>query len=906
MKLTHRQLKKIIKDSLTEATELSQNLYGSLEKTIANSKFWLEGNTEDDGDYEDVPGLDLIHQTSAAQYLQDVLQATIDNAGEDIIIAVQSPELDANPGFLLTPDKPQYPDSVISGGYATITPDGKQAVVLNMSLFDDSFNDNDVNPQRIARKGGAILRHEIVHLQQVAARAESEGISLIDAFENFRKEPKSIPPEGAGRQQYIKSHIEIDAHAHQAADELLALYGKEEALRLISKTVDFEDLGVDLPHAVEDYLIDNPSGKTARQFRKKVYEYINSISEKIDEATGRVAIRPQAGPGERIVKSAGPAAAAAYDIIFKDPIDILSDPKASDSQKTTAALDLVELIPFIGTPVGVANGLIKLSMEPPQYLSALGSFAAAILSAIGLGIVAKAGGSSAIIAVFRNAVGRQALTRLLSALKTVLKETGPKGVKLAGRLDKALAAGKSVNIEFLDDIAKTKKNLRSQGMPEFEIKQLEAQGFFDASFWDPANTGANRFDPRNPPQLLRKALEASGYEEALRVGLKASKFLPDIAYPVFAKKLLVRVGSGVKRAKPDDILVLFDDAIELSGGGSATGFRYSDVVRMWDKIPGNPAGKGFKDFIPNGIGFNLSDVLERKELMSLAKEMFDQFPAMSKVYDDVAGFADDLYGTAIKVGGHPDRGGVFRGKLVEITPWNSSEEFADAWIRSSNVTDFIRNTLAKHKSTFAHEFDHWLRARGLQKRGAKLGNTYTDDVIDHSKWLKTWSEFEAEFTAGQMKLLDDLLKNGPNDALIKALNNPAEFEKYFLQNLPERSWGGQVGKKALKTVRKRLFDTEKGLYYALRRTFDIAPAPLGPLPETLVRELIRKMIYEKSPVRGYHPDESYEEGTVKNLMLDKETSHGGWPEGPSKSYTSDEPVNKQIADWLKKMKMIKH
>jgi hypothetical protein len=282
--ITRYHLRSIIRETIVEATNLNKRLYGTLEKAIADSKFWIEGNTEDDGDYEDVPGLDLIHQTSAAQYLQDVLQATVDNAGEDIIIAVQSPELDANPGFLLTPDKPQYPDSVISGGYATITPDGKQAVVLNMSLFDDSFSDDDVNPRRIARKGAGILRHEMIHLQQVAARAKSEDISLIDAFENFRKEPKSIPPEGAGRQQYIKSHIEIDAHAHQAADELLALYGKEEALRLISKTVDFEDLGVDLPHAIEDYLIDNPSGKTARQFRKKVYEYINSINQKLSEA----------------------------------------------------------------------------------------------------------------------------------------------------------------------------------------------------------------------------------------------------------------------------------------------------------------------------------------------------------------------------------------------------------------------------------------------------------------------------------------------------------------------------------------------------------------------------------------------------------------------------------------------
>jgi len=277
MKLNRQQLRTIIKEVLAESTDLEKALYGSLEKAIGDSKFWLEGNTEDDGGYEDVPGLDLIHQTSAAQYLQDVLQATIDNAGEDIIIAVQSPELDVNPTFLLTPDKPQYPDSVISGGYATITPDGKQAVILNMSLFDDSFNDDDVNAQRIARKGAAILRHEIVHLQQVAARAESEGVNLLDAFENFKKD-KSIPQVGSGRQQYIKSHIEIDAHAHQAADELLSLYGKEEALRLISKTVDFEDLGVDLPHAIEDYIINNPSSKTAREFRKKVYDYIITMT----------------------------------------------------------------------------------------------------------------------------------------------------------------------------------------------------------------------------------------------------------------------------------------------------------------------------------------------------------------------------------------------------------------------------------------------------------------------------------------------------------------------------------------------------------------------------------------------------------------------------------------------------
>lgn len=75
---------------------------------------------------------------------------------------------------------------------------------------------------------------------------------------------------------------------------------------------------------------------------------------------------------------------------------------------------------------------------------------------------------------------------------------------------------------------------------------------------------------------------------------------------------------------------------------------------------------------------------------------------------------------------------------------------------------------------------------------------------------------------------------------------------------------------------------------------------------TQLRSIIKEEITNLSEkYAGYHPDESYEEGTIKNLMLDKETSHGGWPEGPSKSFTSKKSVNAQIADWLKDMKMVK-
>ena len=36
---------------------MDKRLYDTLEKAIADSNFWQQGNTEDDGDYEDIPGL---------------------------------------------------------------------------------------------------------------------------------------------------------------------------------------------------------------------------------------------------------------------------------------------------------------------------------------------------------------------------------------------------------------------------------------------------------------------------------------------------------------------------------------------------------------------------------------------------------------------------------------------------------------------------------------------------------------------------------------------------------------------------------------------------------------------------------------------------------------------------------
>jgi hypothetical protein len=39
----------------------------------------------------------------------------------------------------------------------------------------------------------------------------------------------------------------------------------------------------------------------------------------------------------------------------------------------------------------------------------------------------------------------------------------------------------------------------------------------------------------------------------------------------------------------------------------------------------------------------------------------------------------------------------------------------------------------------------------------------------------------------------------------------------------------------------------------------------------------------------------------KDLYLDRPTSHGGWPEGKSRGWVDDRPVNDIIFDYLEKM-----
>tara|TARA_R110002051_G_scaffold279749_1_gene341239 strand:- start:194 stop:442 length:249 start_codon:yes stop_codon:yes gene_type:complete len=66
-----------------------------------------------------------------------------------------------------------------------------------------------------------------------------------------------------------------------------------------------------------------------------------------------------------------------------------------------------------------------------------------------------------------------------------------------------------------------------------------------------------------------------------------------------------------------------------------------------------------------------------------------------------------------------------------------------------------------------------------------------------------------------------------------------------------------------------------------------------------LRKIIRERL--KKSLGGSYPDDRYVVATDKNMFLNTDTSHGGWPEGPSRSAYDKTPVNKQISNYLKSM-----
>jgi hypothetical protein len=279
MKLLREYIKTLIEQSqaeaLTEITKLPTAYFTEIDNAITNSRFWEKPNTPDEIDYSDTQ---RVLATPAADALQSSIKDTFNKLDLDIDILVRSHDTD-DPGMMLHPEHPAYPNRWIIDATWSVSKQnpGRNTIDIEIMVSKDPILDLDSNA--LVRHIAQTVRHELVHYSQMKKQGINKNLNDTDAFEEMLNDPKQIPDNEIGTvQDYLSSHIEIDAHAHDGAEELIAVYGKEGALDVIRGGVDLSD--PKLPNALQHYYEVLPAGdETIKKLHKKIFKYIEYFSK---------------------------------------------------------------------------------------------------------------------------------------------------------------------------------------------------------------------------------------------------------------------------------------------------------------------------------------------------------------------------------------------------------------------------------------------------------------------------------------------------------------------------------------------------------------------------------------------------------------------------------------------------
>ena len=264
---------------IDEITSLSPDVKKAIFKAIYNSRFWTQPNSLKDVDIQtDLPGLDRKLGTPATLTLQDSLNNVVDTLDLDLYFSVES----SNEEYVLGPNDEYggYPNNWMTlgqyrGPYKEL--DYKHVVLIEIRPLSEDYNLKDLNINAIVRKISTTINHELVHYYQLKKQAKNKGLSDIEAYREMVYDPKQIPTTD-DRKTYLTRHGEIDAYAHEAAEQLIDTYGVEKSLKAIKNLtpVNLEKYP-EISTVVLDYaevLRDNPT--ELNKFRKKLYQQLQN------------------------------------------------------------------------------------------------------------------------------------------------------------------------------------------------------------------------------------------------------------------------------------------------------------------------------------------------------------------------------------------------------------------------------------------------------------------------------------------------------------------------------------------------------------------------------------------------------------------------------------------------------
>ena len=269
------------REYVNEVTSLDTELKDAIFQAIIESQFWKKSNYLKDVDIQpDLPGLDNKLGTPATLVLQNNLNDMVNSLDLDLYFSVES----SNEEYVLGPDDEYggYPNNWMTlgqyrGPYEELN--YKHVILIEIRPLSREYSLNDLDVNTMVKKISTTINHELVHYRQLKKQAKNKGLSDIEAYREMVYDPKQIPTTD-DRKTYLTRHGEIDAYAHEAAEQLIDAYGVQKSLKSIKNLspVDIKKYP-EISTVVLDYaevLKDDPT--ELNKFRKKLYQQIQKQS----------------------------------------------------------------------------------------------------------------------------------------------------------------------------------------------------------------------------------------------------------------------------------------------------------------------------------------------------------------------------------------------------------------------------------------------------------------------------------------------------------------------------------------------------------------------------------------------------------------------------------------------------
>ena len=269
MKLLREYIREVLRGSreesiIYEVTTLSRQAMQGYVSAMPASKFWTNPHNVDDVDL--VTDTEL--STPAIEVLMDALNAESEKQGSDLYFLLT---VTGNDKYTLGPNDEfgSYPDNWMMQGQYQGPQAGKHVIWLEFRPLADNYNFSDLNSNELVKKISRTINHEIVHYSQLKKQSLSKDIDDDAAWEELMSDPRQYSRSGK-REDYLSRHIEIDAFAHEAAEELLDSYTKEEALNQLRRAKP------ESPGVLKDYIeVLSNRKEDLHNFMSKVYAHIS-------------------------------------------------------------------------------------------------------------------------------------------------------------------------------------------------------------------------------------------------------------------------------------------------------------------------------------------------------------------------------------------------------------------------------------------------------------------------------------------------------------------------------------------------------------------------------------------------------------------------------------------------------